>query len=425
MEILKRKENIYLSLKKYDKGEHMKVLVIFFDMFKGKLANENSNDKFNKFLKNIGGTIYKKAYTPACETYRSMECFQTGKDIHQILLKERGLEIPESKVNIKNILKEQNYRTSVIGDVFNLKTGVYNGISDSLQEINYQNNPIKEIEEYLKKEYSQKKILNFIGLELAHEIRDNFGGEIADNIILEKSGKFLQECFKDISLDNYDYVFIFSDHGYKKSLNNSIDMIDDDRSNILLFMRKKYEKKLRIDNKLRGIFDIYATLNEILKLNIKDIKGKSLLSTSGHDYIVIEDYKNWKKNKVGYITSHDVWGIREEKSFYMTDLENEAYFIEDNEKGYKIEKINIKQREIYFNILEKETIGFNSKRNSFEMERIIEKIEKNNRYIDGEKKSNKYLNTFKYIKEKGIIYTVKRGINYFVKVIFNEKIFKI
>ena len=93
-----------------------------------------------------------------------------------------------------------------------------------------------------------------------------------------------------------------------------------------MHIRRKDEYRVSKNTKLCAIFDIFPTIQEILKYNDVSNDGVSLFSKKEHSEIIIEDHSEFN---VEPIQGLSVWAVRKIKSLYITNIVNELYF-EDN-----------------------------------------------------------------------------------------------
>lgn len=394
----------------------MKILVLFFDMFKPSIMSNFSkikkeDTKIDLFLKKFGGTSFINAYSHSCETYKSLACYQTGKipkfnGVHERL----GIVNDDEQITIKKLLNNHNYESLVIGDQINCEMGVYNSISDNIIKLTENTNNLSFIIEKVKEKLNEENIFIFLGMELIHEIRDDFWNPDVSKEVERNLHKFLYTFFSTINKDIFDFLIMFSDHGYKNIWKEDLNLIDYERSQIFLHLRKKSEKYLKNDKNLRSICDIFTTIKNILgdKSIIPNLKGKNLLESISHDYISIEDHKKWDMNKENffYLTYPDIWGIKFKSQFYITDLEKENIILQEEEKKY------------YYSILEEETLYFKK----FKMyKNKIKQYEKNkvllSKYITSEKRLTK--------RKEQILYYLKLKeykflVNFFIKKLYKK-----
>lgn len=368
----------------------MRILVIFFDMLKPDLSNifsrkkQKINNNLDNFLINFGGKSYINTYTPACETYRSLACIQTGK-----LPKDSGvinrMDVYEGKEALKDILKEFGYNSFAIADLEGIFSYVYNGFTDKIIPIIKERNNITSIVKLIEENSRNQNECIFLGLEIAHQIRNDVIGNVAGKIILDYVGDLLKKLFLKLDKDAFDYIIIFSDHGYRDKSINSAQIIDEERSKTFLHIRKRWQNSLEIDSNLRCTCDIFTTLKNIInsKYKIENLFGKDLLKTQGHKYIPIEDYKFWDYNGFFYRSFPNVWGIKEKDQFFITDI-LEDICLDNNSKKILIDKNKIQE---YYEILKKETVYFKYFLSHYNISVSIKKNEKVfENYLNGKKR---------------------------------------
>lgn len=125
------------------------------------------------------------------------------------------------------------------------------------------------------------------------------GTNIAVNCIESILDKFGMDCF--------DYILIFSDHGFRIGMKEHL--IDNDRVRTLMFLHKKGDTGIKKDLQIRSNLDVFPTIMDMMGINIEgDVDGKSLLG-EGHDYLLLEDHENFSV-KLGQTIEH--WAVIKE-----------------------------------------------------------------------------------------------------------------
>lgn len=389
-------------------------------MLRANLLNTYNNsvekNELDKFLEEFGGTSYVKAYSSSCETYRSLGMVSYGKIPKYTKINSRNILFEWDSNCLGNILESSKYKTKVIGDSLGVETGVYNCFSKDKLKIDYENNPLEFVVENINKMKQEEKSCIFLCLELPHQIRDDyyFDGKFAGKIIVNEVAKTLKTLFDKIDKDSFDNILIFSDHGYKDDFLPNLELINDDRAKIFLHTRKKNQVLLEKKLELRHITDIYSTLLEYSEI---ENKGKKLSDSEGHEFIVIEDYKNWEKNSIDYIEEENIWGVRSDKYFYITDLVNEKLYFEKEVGIYEEQKIKDIMRDQFIQILEKNTLKFKKRKNSLNLEKIQNKNIQNKKYIlNSIRPKNNREKLKKYLEIEGSYNTLKLLLNRIFKI---------
>jgi len=329
----------------------MKILFVFWDMTRVNLLNkvdsENVATDIDKFLDEIGGTFYTNCYTPAPDTPRSLASMQSGLYPYSNGCDSR-IKWPKFFLNEEKITIFDQFNKASFKQLF------------YLPDINYNVGPFSEraykYGEFFNDRYefkeAVKKNIDGDGNLFAHIHLDDYHWGIDDHGPNKRGVKigrknvvdFTESFFNDISINSFDYVFIFSDHGHKckkeTAFRNRLELLNGDRTNILMHIRRKDEYRVSKNTKLCAIFDIFPTIQEILKYNDVSNDGISLFSKKEHSEIIIEDHS---KFNVEPIQGIEVWAIRKIKSLYITSIINDLYFenniIKEISKSVKIENI--------------------------------------------------------------------------------------
>lgn len=291
-------------------------MMIFIDMFRANILNMfNDNAPYtniDNLFEQWGGTIYTNCYTPAPDTPRSNGCLWSGqypkKNGCNTRIKYPKFYMTDPESSLLHELLKNNYKfnfyiheaTRQIGE---LPLGI-----DSVG--NYSNG--KLLEEYLSGLEIEENSLTYISLEDYHAVMyDYTATPKAVQIGNDKIERSLKLIDQKLDIDTFDYIIIFSDHGFKfekDKVNMSIEQqLDKDRTQIFMYLRKKGDNKLLKNNKLSAIIDIYPTVCDFINIKTSDeIDGISLLSSKEHDYIMLEDHREFN---ITLSQTIEYWGI--------------------------------------------------------------------------------------------------------------------
>ncbi len=326
----------------------MKILFVFWDMARINLLNEFDNKNtitdIDIFLNKIGGTLYTNCHTPAPDTPRSLACMQTGKypfdNGCNVRLKYPKSFLNENISSIYDIMSNNSFE-----QIFYLPERNYN--IGPLSSTAYKNGIFYHNKNEFKNSIKEKinnntNLYAHIHLQDYHWAIDDFGANMKGVEIGQKRVvSFTEDFFKDIDIDNFDYIFIFSDHGHKlrKEVKNenTLELLNKDRTNIIMHIRKKNENSFSKKDKLCSIMDIYPTIGQILD---NRIDGISLFSKNEHEEIVFEDHQDFSIRQSDLISR---WGIRTKNIFYVTNIYEYIYYENNKAKeisDYEIDLLN-------------------------------------------------------------------------------------
>ena len=390
----------------------MKILFIFCDMLRANLLktfNENIQEKglMDHWFEKLGGTCFTNCYTPAPDTPRSLACLYSGK-----YPKHNGCcsrlhwpkyYLKEEIFTIFDLLEKNNYLIFVRIEKGKEKMG-------ALPAKNYENIRVfDELNEFLDKlEYvidKNKNIFSFISLTDYHWAMDEYSHNSWGDYYGQRH---LSNCFEKIfsrfPADTFDYIFIFSDHGIKfnKELRTQkkIYLINDDRSKIVLFVRKKGCDKIIKKSKLTSILDILPTLTSIMNDNDShSFDGISLFEEAQNRFIIIEDYLRFPP---GILATHELLGIRTDNHFYLSNLTDSVllnvlsaneYEEEKNPDEFIIKELKTKVGDITCSYSKNKQLN-----NMLEKYKLMKKHWKLKKvYSDGEKRKTKHWPLFRLL----------------------------
>lgn len=310
----------------------MKILVIFSDMLRAnRLSTFNQfvsrNNKIDLFFKELGGTAYQNSFTPGPDTPRGMASFAAGLPPYlngcDIRLKwPRYFLYPEVK-SIYDIFLENGYKMDMLSDPRERAAGVF---PSNISELNVHNDHKYDIEEFLNSINLQKKHFVFLSLPQFHWTLDHYGASLNGEKYAEHDMAYaFNKVFNILDKNQFDHIFIFSDHGFKFTYEVKLQpewmLLNEDRTNNILFHRQKFDKGLKIDNRLCSLTDLYPTFESIV---LKEKRDYSLLQETERQHVVIEDHINFLPEVNQNI---ELWCVATKTDLYIRTL-NSAQLID-------------------------------------------------------------------------------------------------
>lgn len=305
----------------------MKILVLFIDMLRPNLLHTwNSkmpDTSLDKWIRKMGGTIYQRAYTPGPDTPRSQACTWSSRYPRfngcNTRIKYPMYNLYEPENNFLRVFLNAGYQLNIyISNSTRLLGELPEDFKDSC---NYSQGLL--MRDYLNSLQITNDSLTYLFFDDFHYAVDDF---FARNQSLVFGIHQIIKCFetieKVIGFDEFDYILIHSDHGFKKeneNMNTPFLQLGESRSGIFLMTKEKEECTLIIDKQIRSVMDIGITLCEKASLKIPYVTdGISLLSEKGHDYIIVNDHKTFD---VGINQTVEYWGIHTKKGFAAVDCD--------------------------------------------------------------------------------------------------------
>ncbi len=310
----------------------MKILMLFVDMLRpNRFGLYNQNLEFNeidKIINTLGGTIYTNCFSPAPDTPRGMACFYSGLSPidngcdTRVKWPSKFLN-KETSTIFDHFLKE-NYKTDFFSNPNERKGGLF---PPRISDLEIHNNNLN-LEDFINKISLQDNHLLFVSIPDYHWALQDWGySKKGEKVALNETSKSLDIVLNQFDKDEFDHIFLFSDHGFKFTGENKYeewyDFLNRDRTNIFLFHRHKGDQEISYNNKLCSIQDISNTIDEIF-LQENEL---SLFSKKERDYVVIEDHVSFEAPKVNQDV--DMWAVITKNEMYFRSLENAATVRDD------------------------------------------------------------------------------------------------
>ena len=315
-------------------------------------SNNNKVTKIDTFFEELGGTLYTNCFTPAPDTPRSLACMQSGLYPHfngcDSRVKWPKFFLKSSINTIFDIMNNNQFKQIFYIPKHTYEIGPFNSKAYEYGSYFHDKNLFKkELDSNLK--FNSNFFAHF-HIQDYHWCIDDYGANkkafiFGANHLVD----FTKELLNGVDINDFDYIFIYSDHGHKfwneHRYESNLMMLNEDRTNILMFIRKKNETNFNINKKLCSIIDMYPTISEILDFKNFDSQGISFFSKKEHPYVVIEDHSEFSVKPIQGITQ---WAYRDNFFFYSTNLKKDLYKknnlslnISHEEKNIYIKKISL------------------------------------------------------------------------------------
>lgn len=375
----------------------MKILVIFIDMIRpNRLSTFNDQvDKdtlLDKAFKDLGGTVYTNCFTPGPDTPRGLSSFFTGIEPYlngcNTRLKWPQHFLKEGLSTIFDIFIRNDFSITCFSSPAERENGLF---PENIEKQNIHNMDY-DLGNYLSSVKLKKNHMLFIGIPDYHWAFDDFGyttnGEKKAYHVVKS---VYDKVFESFNRDDFDHIFVFSDHGFKFNLERKLEpqgyLVNEDRTNCLLIHRTKYQNELIKNNRMCSLCDLYPTFEDILDSG--DQGGYSLLGNEERDFVVVEDHLDFMPTVNQNL---QIWAVIKKDFIYIRTLESGFVLCRETgkrKKGMISEFDNIlKENSSFRTYLDEYDKIFNYKKN------ILSK----NMYMNGKqrKPANKINRFFSY-----------------------------
>jgi len=298
-------------------GDNMKILAIFIDMLGADylhIANPKApQNEMDNLLDSLGGTFFTSCYTPAPDTPRSTACMWSG-----LYPKANGcnnrLKYPGRYLCAPNNIWETL-------DKAGFELNIY--LKSTINGIGFLPKPYEEkaydgtIQDFCNSITIKDDSFTFFYIPDLHYYLDNYGYTQKHLINGTKlCASLLENIFDRYDKDTFDYICIFSDHGFRYEQVKNDYLLDTDRVRTTMFIRKKGEKLVSVDNRLCSNLDLMPTVCEMANLKCpSNLDGVSILSNY-HEYVLLEDHEDFSV-KLGQTIEH--WGVVTEDGIFRLE----------------------------------------------------------------------------------------------------------
>lgn len=303
----------------------MKIFLVMFDMLKiDNLSSYNGDledSEIDKYIKTNGGNFYSNMYAGGADTPRAMSEFWSG-NFHFKNGCDTRAHYPEyflNSISLIDILRENDYNINFNCSYNDYKLGMFPGLLE-------ENCCFEEIDNFINNLNQDKnhKQFNFVYVNEYHNLINKTGanrrsvknGMIVVNSVMKKLSHHLKQS-------DYDLILFFSDHGhlmidqyrlnrFSMKLNLSLlskNIFIESRSKVFQYWKfKDSSAVLNIDSNLRSIADFAPTLAKFIGIKFKQsVDGKNLLTTTGHEYLILTDFYKLYSD---FFMKVDIWGVR-------------------------------------------------------------------------------------------------------------------
>lgn len=307
--------------------------MLFVDMLRpnrfGSFNDEIGTNQIDELFKDLGGTFYTNCFSPAPDTPRSMACLYSG-----LLPKDNGCDTRlkwPGKFMYKDIptifdpFINSNYKMNFFSDPVERFGGLF---PPGIEKIGNHNQDYN-LDQYLEQIELAEDHFIFIGIDDYHwALNDWSYTRKGERAAITETRRTLDVVFDHFDKDQFDHLFLFSDHGFKFASQLTYEpeykFLNRDRANILMFHRKRGSVGLSYENKLCSIQDIEQTIKEIFGFE----SSNSLLNGSERPYVVIEDHYSISTPKVNQ--DIDIWALVKKNEMYVRTLK-EGFLIQDGQ----------------------------------------------------------------------------------------------
>lgn len=304
----------------------MRILTVFIDMIRAnRLKRFSSNAQhtpLDSAFERLGGIAYTNCFTPGPDTPRGIASYYTGlppyKNGCTTRLRWPEFFLDRSLSTVFDLFLDEGYRLDIFSSPNEKKNGF---LPEHIAKMDIHNHDYN-LDGYLSKITLEEDHHLFVSLPDYHWAFDDYGySEMGEQRAYKEVKASFDIIFKHFDKDDFDHIFIFSDHGFKflaeYKLDPKIYMLNEDRTNIIMLHRQKGEASLRSNEKLCALTDLYGSYEMLLGKDVS--RGIALQDEREHEYIAIEDHISFLPQVNQNI---ELWALVTRDQLYLRTLEN-------------------------------------------------------------------------------------------------------
>lgn len=307
----------------------MKFLSIMCDMVRPNVLNFDtaSKDSFEGVIKSLNGTLYTNCFSHGPDTGRSMGCYWSGCTPEENGCNTRA-KYPKFYLKVPSFLDDLVNRKYDLYFFTNPNEKILGVLPPNYENIGIHNEDL-DLRKFLNKiDMNKENIYVHIVLSDFHWALDDYSacGEGVD-IGLRILKESINTIFDMIPSQKFDYIMIFSDHGFKYNIEYQNEekqyLLNRDRSNTLMYFKTPKDDIFKINSKLCSLIDVYPTICGLID---KDYSGKgySLLEDDEPDFIISEEHGSFRP-QVGQRIEY--WALIKKEVIYLRSYD--GYYRDD------------------------------------------------------------------------------------------------
>lgn len=303
----------------------MKILILFTDMIRQNRLSVIKNAKpyvseFDNFIKSLGGTYYTNCFTTCPDTPRSLATFYSGlapqNNGCDTAVKWPQYFMNDTAEDIFKMFYNSGYKMDFLSDPVERKCGIFPRF---VKDNNTHNTKYSIVEFFKKLTISEKHVI-FACFPQFHWTLSAIGAStFGEKIGYKNLSNALYEMERHIDLEEFDHIFMFSDHGFKLSYETRFNYeymnLNEDRTNVLFLHKRKGIKNVKINESLCSLTDFNGMICDLLKSDNLNSEGIEL---PRRRYITIEDHLSFN---VGVTDVIERWALKTPNYYYIRNVD--------------------------------------------------------------------------------------------------------
>lgn len=310
----------------------MKSLIIFVDMIRPNrlgIINPDVNETvLSSVLSDLGGVFYRNCFSPGPDTPRGIASFFTGlvpaeNGCNSRMRWPRFYLLPDID-DLFKFAARSGMTVSCFSNPNERATGLFPGwfSEDPCHNKDF------DLDGFIARENKEickaSSHLTFVCIPDFHWAFDDYSySRYGESYAFQQAALTLEKLLKNLDIDAYDDIFIFSDHGYKiasESRTQSSELLlDQDRTNVLMLHKSRENNVFSFDDKLLSLTDFLPSFKKAN--NSKERSSSDFFSDIARKQVVFEDHLTFM---TGPKCPLSIWGLVSEEIYYIRTL-SEGY----------------------------------------------------------------------------------------------------
>ena len=302
----------------------MRILLYFADMVAGHMLKMDTaralSGSLELVLKEMGGVTFVNCYSPAPDTPRSLGTIFTGlmPDVNRCNRRDKwpGHSLSDASPSLFRTAIDCGFQVSALLSMTEIKTQRFLP-ADCQDDVRIYSQS-EDLIQAIKRDPTSHELIFVQDNDCHFAISDHFALKAGHTIGSRRVGKNLRQFLNRIGQDNFDSIFVFSDHGFAPSRlrrrRSQIESSGPQRSKVLLHCWSKELDCPSTSTRLTTTAEIGIVIQSMIQTRSAESAIHALLNSPQNKFVTIEDYSTHTTNSG---SPPDVWSVITASQMYI------------------------------------------------------------------------------------------------------------